>query len=292
MMIPEPNMTSKDISLRSERSLKVLSIIASVLTILIVGYVDYITGEEISLALFYLIPISAATWLLTRWVGITLALLSAALELFIHYLAQPDSIQTFHILNSAGDLFFFSFFVIILSILKKQYYHEKKAAGTDPLTRVMNLRAFNTFSTSEIERSYRYKHVFSVAYMDIDNFKEVNDTFGHAVGDDVLKVVAITMQEFVRSTDVVARVGGDEFVIFLPETDADAAKTVMNKIHDILNRVMKRNEWPVTFSIGAITFLDAPRDFDEMMKKTDHLMYDAKKEGKNMLKHETYKSQW
>ena len=156
---------------KTERSLRIFSIVLSILVILAVGYVDYITGEEISLALFYLIPISAATWYITRWAGLILGLLSASLELFIHHLALHGNIQPFHYMNAAGDLFFFSFFVIILSILKKQYDHEKKAAGTDPLTHVMNLRAFSKFSAGEIERSYRYKHAFSVAYMDIDNFK-------------------------------------------------------------------------------------------------------------------------
>jgi len=285
-------MINKADYIKTARSLKPFYTAIAIAIILLVVYVDYITGEEISLALFYLIPISGATWFIARWAGLALALFPASLELLIHHIAHPGAVKLFHYINSAGDLFFFAFFVIILSILKKQYDNEKKAASTDSLTRVMNLRAFNKFSSGEIERSYRYKHPFSVAYMDIDNFKEINDTLGHAVGDDVLRVVALTMQEFLRSTDVVARVGGDEFVVFLPETETEAASTVLAKIHEVLNRVMSRNEWPVTFSIGTITFLDAPRDFDDMMKKTDHLMYDAKKQGKNMLKHETYKAKY
>jgi diguanylate cyclase (GGDEF)-like protein len=124
-----------------------------------------------------------------------------------------------------------------------------------------------------------------MAYIDLDNFKVINDSLGHAVGDNLLITVSETISSHIRNTDILSRFGGDEFVILLPETPGDAAATFLKKIHDQLNRAMTANNWAVSFSIGAVTYTKPPSSIDEIIKKADMLMYEVKRSGKNRLLH-------
>ncbi|MFA4915140.1 MAG: GGDEF domain-containing protein [Syntrophales bacterium] len=105
----------------------------------------------------------------------------------------------------------------------------------------------------EIERSQRHKHPFTVTYFDLDNFKTVNDRFGHSMGDNVLCTVVRYAKTHLRKMDIVARLGGDEFAFLLPETDQVQARVAISKIQISLLDEMYRNDWPVTFSIGVLT---------------------------------------
>jgi len=125
-----------------------------------------------------------------------------------------------------------------------------------------------------------------MTYMDIDNFKGVNDRFGHQTGNNLLRLVAHRIKANVREVDTVARLGGDEFAILLTETGSESAQAVFRKLQKDLLEAMQENKWPVTFSMGAVTFMRPPIDVEEMIKKADELMYMAKKSGKNTIKHE------
>ena len=114
--------------------------------------------------------------------------------------------------------------------------------------------------------------------------KNINDRFGHHTGDTLLCLVAENMKKSIREIDTIARFGGDEFVIMLPETKSSYSVAV--KIQKRLLNIVKNKKWPVTFSIGAVTFNRPPRSFDEIIKKADSLMYSAKENGKNMIQHE------
>jgi diguanylate cyclase (GGDEF)-like protein len=173
--------------------------------------------------------------------------------------------------------------------LRSAMEREKELARTDPLTGAMNSRAFGELATAELHRARRYERPFTLAYVDIDDFKAVNDRFGHSTGDTLLRLVAETMKQNSRAVDVIARVGGDEFVILLPETGPGPAQVVSRKLQERLLGVVQQNEWPVTFSIGAITFISPPATVDEMLRLADRLMYSAKKSGKNQIRHEIHK---
>ncbi len=139
-----------------------------------------------------------------------------------------------------------------------------------------------------MDRFRRYEHPFTLAYIDLDNFKTVNDQFGHAAGDQVLLTVVNSLKNTMRSTDTIARLGGDEFALLLPETNQDAACVAFTKFQTGLPEQMRQNNWPVTFSIGALTCqtnMDSP---DELVKMADELMYSAKHNGKNALIFSTY----
>jgi diguanylate cyclase (GGDEF)-like protein len=119
----------------------------------------------------------------------------------------------------------------------------------------------------------------------------VNDRFGHSGGDALLRLVVSTIRDNIRATDIVARLGGDEFVIPLPETGPEPAGVITDKIQKISLDLMQKNQWPVTLSLGVVTFIQPPPTVDEMLKISDHLMYAAKKNGKNMARYELFGKQ-
>jgi diguanylate cyclase (GGDEF)-like protein len=119
--------------------------------------------------------------------------------------------------------------------------------------------------------------------MDIDNFKAVNDEFGHSVGDALLRTVAGTISANLRTTDYIARLGGDEFAILMPETGAEAALTVTARIQGLLEEQMLKNRWPVTSSIGLVTCLKPPPSTDRLIQMADEQMYNCKREGKDCI---------
>jgi diguanylate cyclase (GGDEF)-like protein len=168
--------------------------------------------------------------------------------------------------------------------LKIALDRQKDLARIDPLTSIANSRAFYETANMEFQKSRRHEFPISVLYMDLDNFKEVNDTLGHSTGDTVLKLTANTIIKNIRTIDIAARLGGDEFGILLTQTGAKSAFIVANKLKEMMHNVMRKNNWPVTLSIGIVTFLKAPDSVDEMMKKADLLMYSAKFDGKNNIK--------
>jgi diguanylate cyclase (GGDEF)-like protein len=119
--------------------------------------------------------------------------------------------------------------------------------------------------------------------LDLDNFKRVNDTLGHAVGDELLACVADLLRRTLRASDTVGRLGGDEFALLLPETTAPAADALLQKLRGVLMDTMRAKQWPVTFSMGAAAFLDNPASVEEMIRTADELMYSVKKSGKNRI---------
>ncbi len=167
------------------------------------------------------------------------------------------------------------------SRLKNLLAKEHDLARIDPLTTVPNRRAFYEALDKERVRSVRYHRPLTIGYIDLDNFKKVNDSLGHAVGDELLVEVAAGLTSNLRTSDYVGRLGGDEFAVLLPETDATAAKLVLSKLRLRLLEQMKAHSWKVTFSIGAATFLDPPDSLDVIIRMADETMYAIKAHGKD-----------
>lgn len=155
----------------------------------------------------------------------------------------------------------------------------------DPLTKIGNRRAFMKLSSLEIKRANRSKRPLSVAYVDIDNFKYINDHFGHSAGDTLLMLVAKIIKHTTRETDITTRLGGDEFVVLMSDSEAESAYSAAAKIQRNILRLMQENEWPVTCSIGLVTFNCPPNSTDDLIKEADTTMYSAKQNGKNMIRH-------
>ena len=169
--------------------------------------------------------------------------------------------------------------------LKESLAAQKQLALSDHLTGLANTRAFFDSMSAEIDRALRYGTIFTLAYMDLDHFKEVNDTLGHAEGDEVLRRVAETMRSTMRTTDLSARLGGDEFGILLPETPFGRAEGALEKLRQEIGEAMGEGGWPVSVSMGAVTF-EAPVDTaDDAIRVADGLMYEAKEGGGDGIRH-------
>jgi diguanylate cyclase (GGDEF)-like protein len=150
---------------------------------------------------------------------------------------------------------------------------------------VYNARAFFDFLEKEMARSRRYGRPTSLMYLDLDNFKSINDTFGHQVGNTALEVAAGTLKNSVRAADIVARLGGDEFAVLLPETDEEDARTIAERARENLVRETGLKHWPLTFSVGLSTCRDEFCTVDELIQVADDLMYQVKRSGKNGIRH-------
>jgi diguanylate cyclase (GGDEF)-like protein len=174
----------------------------------------------------------------------------------------------------------------LLSGLRRALDRERDLSSTDALTGVANTRAFYQRANTEIERARRYRHPLTLAYLDLDNFKRLNDESGHAAGDSALRAIAHTTRASLRATDFVARLGGDEFALVLPETDQSAARTAIAKLHGVLTALMRERGWPTTCSIGVVTTLPPPVSVDELVKSADNLMYRVKRQSKNAVEYD------
>ncbi len=275
----------KTVDIFSSRSPVTVAITCLTLLALL-GWIDYQTGDY-SLIVFYLVPVSLAAWFIGRSSGMFFCLLALVTRFIVNEAPGNFSFQnaSLHYWNECVELLFLLIMSLLFSTLRNTLETEKSLASIDPLTAALNRRAFFDVAEYEINRSQRYGHAITVAYIDLDHFKEINDRMGHAVGDRLLTTVTETIAGNMRSTDILARFGGDEFVIMLPETAGDAAATFLGKLHTLLNQAMQAQGWGVTFSIGAVTYRKPPATVEEIIKKADTLMYDVKRSGKNRLLH-------
>jgi len=257
--------------------------------VILVGALNRLTGPELSSSILYLIPISLVTWFTKRWVGIGMSIVSTLTWFLADATSGGVSLHS-SIPYWNGVARFGSFFVFacILAALRRVLEDEKEFSRIDALTRLANRKQFIELADMEIKRAQKDGGPFTVVYIDLDNFKWVNDRFGHSAGDNLLRLVARTIHSNVRETDTVARLGGDEFAILLPGIGAELAEIITRRIQKTNSEVMHKHDWPVTFSIGAATFASPPAMVDEVLKASDDLMYGVKKEGKNNIKHEVF----
>ena len=262
----------------------VLTVSLALLALL--GWLDHVTGDY-SLIIFYVIPVSLVAWFVSRTNGMLFCLLALAIRFIADVLPGPYMVRNseLHFWNVCVEFLFLLLMSLLFSALRSTLDSEKTRASTDPLTGALNRRSFFELAEYELNRLRRYSQPLTLAYIDLDNFKNVNDRLGHHIGDKLLMEVVTTITANIRSTDILSRFGGDEFVLLLPETGSDAARSFLAKVHDHLQQAMTSRHWPVTFSIGAVTYLKTPATMDEVISRADMLMYDVKRSGKNRLLH-------
>lgn len=257
-----------------------------ILFIALIASIDFLTGYEISFSLFYLLPVGFATWYLNRNFGIFTCVISALLWISIDYITgHRYSDNLIPIWNASVRLGFYLITVYLFSEIKRHLQIERELARTDGLTGLLNTRTFTRVSTQIFKLASRYKYPVAIGVIDIDNFKLLNDSLGHAVGDKALKMVADTISKSTRATDITGRIGGDEFAIVLPFTHPNDVNKIFDNLFKSLRLNAFKHQWQIGFSIGAATFTNSIPSVEVALKKADTLMYQIKNSGKGSVIH-------
>ena len=258
-------------------------VVVGIVLVAIIGAADALTGREVSFSLFYLLPIVAVTWFAGRNAGLGMSLLAAAVWFGAEWVdGQAYSQPIIRYWNAGVRLAIFAIVTLLLPALKA-LETEKEVARVDPLTGAANRRHLFEVLHAEVDRARRYKRPFSLAYFDLDGFKAVNDLSGHAVGDRILRAVVSRAKHVLRKTDFLARLGGDEFLVLLPEIGEESVRVTVQKLQAALLEEVRLGGWPVTFSIGALTYHGGAATADDLVRRADELMYAVKHGSKDAI---------
>jgi diguanylate cyclase (GGDEF)-like protein len=215
---------------------------------------------------------------------------NAKAEVSLDVLGMPSryEVSATPLYDNLGSLT--GYLVILRDVTEQKRIEEKlhQMALTDYLTGVLNRRAFFELAGPEMERGRRYNHPLAFVLMDVDNFKKVNDTYGHLTGDKVLQEMARTCQQSLREVDRFARYGGEEFVVMLPETDLEGARQTAERLRGLIeNTVVNTRQGPVkiTASMGVVIFHPSDQfiTLDRLLGQADQALYQAKRLGRNQV---------
>jgi diguanylate cyclase (GGDEF)-like protein len=254
----------------------------------IIAVTDYATPPELNLTFMYVLVIILACWNLGPKWGFAYTALASVMQVLVLDQIKGEYISSMYFYLDLGNRFFTFLIVIALTLpLRAVYGREKTTARIDWLTRVPNGTAFRELLVTEIARYERSGVPFSVAHLDVDDFKAINDHFGHEKGDLLLCRIAETVRRSLRKTDTVARLEGDEFAILFPSSDLDAALLVTRRVREALD-TLHQEGGPVTFSIGLGAFGRPGLSPDEVIACCDSLMYRAKREGKKTIAYDQF----
>ncbi len=242
-----------------------------------IGLLDWLTGSEASFSLFYLLPVLTAGILISRRAGFVLSLSGAIVWAAVDILSgHRHTVVWIHTWNTTVRLFFFLITNELACRSLSVYAREREMARTDALTGLANIRVFEERISLVIAQARRDEQPFTLTYVDLDRFKQVNDQFGHLEGDRLLRLVADTIDREIRDTDLAARLGGDEFGILMPYTDESQARTSLQRVASVLDSEIGKS-WGIGATFGAVTFIRAPANAHDAIRLADALMYRGKK---------------
>ncbi|OGT71589.1 MAG: hypothetical protein A3H44_14125 [Gammaproteobacteria bacterium RIFCSPLOWO2_02_FULL_57_10] len=249
-----------------------------------VAWIDYVTGTEIRIFPLYFLPLMLAAWQLHKFTTIAYAISASLIWATVMYFSGREySTGSIWLINFVTQSVAFLLVSLLVSTLHRVIDNERRLSRTDLLTGLPNRRDFFERSAQIVELCRRNNRPVTLGYIDLDNFKKANDTLGHEHGDSLLQAVADTFRSHLRTTDLCARMGDDEFVVLLPETDVELALPILERIREVLASNAQFTRSDVTASIGAITYLKVPSVVDDMIAKADEMMYRAKSSSKNSV---------
>jgi len=248
-----------------------------------IGGLDYLTGGEIRIFPLYYAPISFVAWHRGRSDAIIAAALCALGWIGSNYLA---GLRFAHpgiwVANTFVQGLSFAIVGLLIATLRAAVTRERGLSRTDPLTTLSNSRGFYEDAGRILARCRHTGRPITVAYIDLDNFKTVNDTLGHESGDHFLRRVAEHIRGAIRPSDLSARLGGDEFAVLLYEVGPDDAAVILERLRSSFVGSVATGG-PVTVSIGGVTYITAPENVEQMVKRADSRTYEAKATGKNRV---------
>jgi diguanylate cyclase (GGDEF)-like protein len=241
------------------------------------------TPSEIRPGILYIVPVLLATWTEGLAWGLGFAAATIVLREVSAWEQLPQEMPVLWRFVNAGT------YVIVLGVamaglqrLRHIQQQLARLATHDPLTNLIIGRSFAARLSQELERNRRYPRPLALLYLDLDDFKVINDSHGHQTGDAVLRLVADAMRSSVRQADIVGRLGGDEFAVLMPETDAPLADAAAQRLATGLRTVFKGTP-TVTASIGVVSCSAPDANTDELLRRADQAMYEAKRTGKDRV---------
>lgn len=268
---PANFVARRDLAAVARRRTGIIVTVLLMMTVLLIGYVDYVSGPEIGFSLFYLAPVVAAAWYIGRGAAVLIALTAAACWFTADYLVRVS--LGLSLWNGLTRLVIYTAQGWLVGTLREDRRREARLARTDAVTELPNSRAFY----ESLEAAARGEGTIGAMFIDLDNFKRVNDHFGHAAGDAVLKRVAAAMSRAVRETDIVARIGGDEFAALLHEVDEKSSAMIAMRIIEGI-RAIARDYQGTEF--GASIGIAIPRtervEPANLIRIADEALYEAK----------------
>lgn len=247
---------------------------------LTLGAIDAATGYELSLAILYLLPIVLVSWFVHKHAGLWFSGLCAIVGLAADSLSgQPYSHPLIPYWNMIVRFLLFSIVAVTVSRLRTDLKRESELARRDLLTGLPNSRSFHELTSVQVKRAAGYGRPLTLAYVVADGLHLINDRFGRVAGDQVICTMARTIEKNAPTNDLVARLGGSEFAILLPETDANMARVILGDIQRRLRLQMQKDGRPMTFSIAAVTCTQAPLSVGMLIHEAERLT-DRVKESK------------
>lgn len=278
----------------SIKTIRVIPLLFTAGLLLIVAIVDHWLLPKFSLELFYIFPIILFVSE-GKWYGLFFSFVAAFLAKTITQ--NEEGFWELGITGGYWNLFTligFYLTVALLAFIVNLFYDQMTALSQqDTQTGLLNQKAFLAVLSTEQNRSERLAKVLSVVYLDLDNFKAINDSCGHAFGDVIIQFVGDVLKTLLRDYDDSARMGGDEFALLLPETNSINAQQIVQRLQTIFSEIQmsefdneikeKMSSFPATFSVGIVTYHTPKLSAEEILQAADQQMYEAKKKGKNKI---------
>jgi diguanylate cyclase (GGDEF)-like protein len=275
------------------RTVIALLIVAS---LALVGLLDYVTGPWLSFALLYVLPVLAAAWWLGRGpallAGLTAGLAWFEAEAWGHR-GEPTRDLMWNSMSRLAMLLAMAAMVVRIKDDRKRLKDvntrlaelltgAERLARTDPLTGLPNRRAFLERLTDELARARRNATPVCIAYLDVDNFKNLNDRRGHAEGDEFLRHISHAIKDTVRASDVAARLGGDEFAVLFADAKRIAVEPLAQRLLARVRALGDRYpDLDLGASVGMAWFEHPPATPELLLQRADGAMYEAKTAGKH-----------
>lgn len=248
----------------------------------LVGLGDHWSNPDVSFPFLYIAPIALIAWVGSRRIAVAASAISTLSWFAADFM--PTRVEPhflFYAWNFGSRLLPLLLISIVVSMLGDVMRRDHELSRTDSLTGAMNRRGFREAAERELSRASRRGEPLALVYIDIDDFKRVNDTQGHDTGDRLLKAVASTIARSLRASDGLARIGGDEFAILLPGAGPEDAHAVVEKLQRGQRDLSLTEGIPVTFSVGVVVCRQPPASLDVLLQAADRQMYDVKLERRN-----------
>ncbi|HEY9827790.1 MAG TPA: GGDEF domain-containing protein [Stenomitos sp.] len=242
-----------------------------------ISILDYAVTSDLWLWPLYLIPIALMTWFVGGCMGGITALLSAAVVCLIQIQTDHAGLELFPSVWNGAILGAVGIFIAdLLHNLKIASEIEKQLSRIDAVTGAVNRHFFLELLEAEFYRAERYRFPLTLAYIGLDNLKQLNDRLGYQATDEVLYQFVDQLSQSLRSNDVVARLGNDEFAVLLPQTNDNQAQTVFSRIQSQLKEILAGQSVPLVYHVAVVTALEMPDTLETLLEQSALLLKQSK----------------